>query len=50
MTDHGKANAKSWNAIPAVAKAKRKSRRTPDDFAADMAAKKGSATRGRIAD
>jgi hypothetical protein len=49
-TKQGKANAESWNAIPAVAKAKRKSRRTPDDFVADMAAKKGSATRGRIAD
>jgi hypothetical protein len=49
-TKQGKANAESWNAIPAVAKAKRSKRRTPDDFAADMAAKKGSATRGRIAD
>jgi hypothetical protein len=49
-TEQGKANAESWNAIPAIAKGRRKSRRTPDDFAADMAAKKGSATRGRIAD
>jgi hypothetical protein len=50
MTDHGKANAKSWNAIPAVAKAKRRARRTPDDFKAEIAGRKGSATRGRIAD
>lgn len=39
-TDFGKANAESWNAIPAVKKAKpRKARRTPDDFKADIARK-----------
>lgn len=99
-TKQGQANAESWNAIPAVRKAKakpapipateakeasalnrqlsdtffgrgmaaqkavdqevaaaneriarkRKARRTPDDFKAEIAGRKGSATRGRIAE
>jgi hypothetical protein len=36
-TDAGKANAKSWEAIPAVRK--RKARRSPDDFKAEMDAR-----------
>jgi len=43
-TEVGKANAKSWDAIPAVRK--RKPRRTPDDFKADMAGKKLAAGLG----
>jgi hypothetical protein len=42
-TPQGKANAKSWDAIPAIKRARK--RRTPDDFAADMGKKK-SATEG----
>jgi hypothetical protein len=36
-TDAGKTNAKSWEAIPAVRK--RKTRRSPDDFKAEMDAR-----------
>jgi hypothetical protein len=39
-TEEGKANAKSWDAIPAVRK--RKSRRSPDDFKAEMDSRKGT--------
>lgn len=35
-TDAGKANKASWNAIPAV----KRSRRTPDDFKAEMTVRK----------
>jgi hypothetical protein len=40
-TPIGKTNAKSWDAIPAVRKAK--PRRTVDDFKAEMSAKKTAA-------